>query len=577
MITFRPMSPLAASIRAAPRRPRPSLRRGLAAAIAMSFVAAPSRAQLLVAPTLSHLDDAAPVPAGMLRLSIANGWTRFDERFTATGTSPLNQELSTGLLGSTQLPLLTPIENGFRTLSGNTNTRLSFGQLQVAGDARIVTTPIAFDFGVTSRLSVGVVVPIVQTRRIAVAHVNERKLSPVRANVGVIPPTLRGAAFGRNATVAADIQRAADSLGARIARCQQNPAAAECAAVNANASDAAATRGLAIAYAAAIRSLGADSTHTLLGPRVGSQLSRDIEQQRLALNQRLQQYLGSGYGASAAIYLAPFDFSYVDLQGRNSTGTAGLLAGPLGGGLDSIATTERFNFGDISVGARYLVIDRFQHDTLPLRALQSRLALGAAIRFPTSRPDSAQNLVDIPTGDGAGVELRSAMDVIVRRVGSTIAARYVKAFPRTVTAALYGDPEAPFPFPVFAQRKRTAGTVLALDVTPRLLLDESFSIDGHYGLEHVGATTYDQPAMIALDCGGCAAPPVVAVSGEGRTAHRLGLGVRFSTLDAYLRGRASYPVEVSFAHLATISGDPGVPRATRDQIQLRIYYRLIKR
>jgi hypothetical protein len=31
---------------------------------------------------------------------------------------------------------------------------------------------------------------------------------------------------------------------------------------------------------------------------------------------------------------------------------------------------------------------------------------------------------------------------------------------------------------------------------------------------------------------------------------------------------------VSFAHLETVSGDAGLPKSSRDQIRLRIYYRL---
>ncbi|HET6583347.1 MAG TPA: hypothetical protein VFG69_07865, partial [Nannocystaceae bacterium] len=60
------------------------------------------------------------------------------------------------------------------------------------------------------------------------------------------------------------------------------------------------------------------------------------------------------------------------------------------------------------------------------------------------------------------------------------------------------------------------------------------------------------------------------------TLQRVGLGVRYSTVDAYLRGRAKYPIELSFRHFETISGDAGVPKLFRDQIQLRIYYRLFR-
>jgi hypothetical protein len=227
------------------------------------------------------------------------------------------------------------------------------------------------------------------------------------------------------------------------------------------------------------------------------------------------------------------------------------------------------------------MFDRFQRDSLPAPRLQSRLAIGGALRFATSRPDSAQSLVDIPTGDGAGVELRSVWDMIVGHFGATVAARYERSLGRTVQAPLLGDPEDAFPFPAFGERKRTPGVVLGLDLTPRLLLTETLALDGHYGLERIGATTYDAGGVSLVEpcaaCRGVSTPPVVTVSGTGRTAQRLGLGLRYSTVDAWARGRARYPIEVAFAHLATVTGDAGLAKQSRDQIQLRIFYQLLRR
>ncbi|MFI5256781.1 MAG: hypothetical protein ACHQRK_05910, partial [Gemmatimonadales bacterium] len=59
-----------------------------------------------------------------------------------------------------------------------------------------------------------------------------------------------------------------------------------------------------------------------------------------------------------------------------------------------------------------------------------------------------------------------------------------------------------------------------------------------------------------------------------RTAQRVGLGFRYSTTDAYARGTARFPVEITFTHFETITGDAGLPKSTRDMIQLRLYYRL---
>jgi hypothetical protein len=203
------------------------------------------------------------------------------------------------------------------------------------------------------------------------------------------------------------------------------------------------------------------------------------------------------------------------------------------------------------------------------------MLVGAAVRFATSPADSARDLVDIAPGDGAGVELHSAMDLISGRFGATIAARYVKAFARTVTAPLYGNPDASFPFPVFGERSRTAGDVIGLDLSPRYFFSDWLSVDAHYGLERVGATTWSDPAD-QPPCANClgALPAVLTTVGSATTAQRVGVGFRLSTVNAYARQQASFPIEVSFAHLETVTGDAGLPKASRDQIQLRIYYRL---
>jgi hypothetical protein len=224
------------------------------------------------------------------------------------------------------------------------------------------------------------------------------------------------------------------------------------------------------------------------------------------------------------------------------------------------------------------VFDSFRQDASSPPRLQTRLAVGGAVRFPTSRADSAQSLVDIPTGDGAGVEVHSAWDAIIGHFAATVAARFSKSFARTVQVPLLGDPEAAYPYPLFGSRSRTAGSVFGLDLTPRLLLTETLALDGHYGLEYVGPTRYGPADLgsVTDPCPSCESAVLDAAgsSSLARTAQRLGFGLRYSTVDAYARGEARYPVEVSFARLATISGDAGLARQSRDQIEVRIFYRI---
>ena len=542
-------------------------RTALSGAALLVLLAVPSGAQV----ELSHTDDAAPIPRGMLRLRITNAWTRYDQRYGPNGLVQSGDALSADPLGVAQFPLLAPVEASLQSLAANPRTRLSLGRLVTSADTRIVTTPVAVEYGLSRRLSVGVVVPVVQTRRTVGVRVNQDG-SP--ANVGLVPFTLRSAAALRNDSAGNSATVAAAQLAALIGRCPAGSGAPECARVNADPGAAAATLARAQQLAAGARALGTTTAAAIIAPRATGTVALEIELQRNALNRQLQDFLGAGAAQATAVYFAPTDFSYADFQGRD--GTPGLLQSPLGGGVDSIRTTERIGFGDITIGAQYLLFDRFQRDELPPSGgLQARVAIGGSVRLATSRADTVTNLVDIGTGDGGGVEVRGAMDLLRGRVGGTLAVRYARSSSRAVSAPLSGDPDAAFPAAPFGMRQRRAGDVLGLDVTPRYLLTDLFALDGHYGLERIGTATYEGGS----GGGGaaCALTNCAAAESATRTAQRLGIGLRYSTVDAHARGRARYPFEVSFVHLTTISGDVGTPNLTRDQIQLRLFYRLFGR
>lgn len=573
MITFGPMPPLS-MLRAAVAAANPITARAIRAAAAMALLLPPATGAAQTG--VSHVEDATPIPAGMLRLDVANVWSRYDSRFAAAGASrPLGMELSTDSLGPRQLPNLAPAEQALRALSGNPALRLTLGRLDVRSDVRIVTTPIALEYGITRRLSVGVLVPVVQTRYTPQARVNLDTSLAVRSNIGVVPFGVRDDASSTNAGTVAALNAASSQITQLLTRCQQSPAASECDAVRGREPDAAAAAQSAAAFAAAVTSAyGTTSETAVIAPRAGSALAAQVDAQRAALLTRLRSYVPST--TIAPLFTAPTEFSYADLQGRN--GVPGLLQSRLGGGLDSIRTSERIGLGDVELRARFLVVDRPRVDTLPRRGVQTRLAVGASVRFATSRPDSAINLVDIGTGEGAGVTVRSALDLATRRLGATVAARYERSFARSVDAPVLGFASDGFPLPAFARVSRTAGDLVGLDVTPRVFLAEWLAFEGQYGLERRGAATLSGNVQVAADplCLACAAA-ASAPAGTSATSQLIGVGIRYSTVDAYLARRARYPVEVNYRHLEAVTGDAGAPKLRRDQIQMRIFYRLRRR
>lgn len=568
MITFAPLPPLVAP-RSLSHRPLPALRRLFTIAALASLHAVCSsvaRAQ----PTLSHPDDALPIPGGWVRLSIGNYWERYDSRFGESVIRGLGDELSTDSLGPRQIPRLSPIEGGLQTLTQNPSQRLTFGRLEVRSDARIVTTPIALEYGITRRLSLGFVVPIVQTRRTAQVLVNQRASGDTTktGNAGLLPISQRAAQAALNRTLVTNLTNAATSLTGLLARCTQNPLAAECNPIRGKETAAAATALRATQFAGAVAvSYGITEQTAVVAPLAGSTLAKTIDSQLASLATQLATYVpGTVLGTLPTVTT---EFSYVDLQGR--AGTPGLLGSELGGGLDSIATTDRLGVGDIEVRARVLLLERIQHDSLPPRSLQYRLGLGGIVRFATSRPDSARNLIDIGTGEGAGVEVRSAFEVSKARAGATISARYATYFARTVNVPLVGYPIAGFLYPEFGEVSRTAGSVLGIDATPRFFVSEWLAFEGIYGYLHQDAPTFSGAAP--SPCSACTPLPNSIVPTPW-TVQRLGIGLRFSTVDSFLRRRARYPIDVSYRHLETITGDAGAPKQYFDQIQVRLYYRI---
>ena len=558
MITFGHMHPLGPLRSIAARAASLSGRCGTVLCL-LALSAASSVAQTPL--TLTHTEDAAPVPQGALRFRMTTGWTRFDERFIAGGRRSLADEVSADSLGAAQLPYLAPLERGLRTLAADPNARLSLGRLAAYSDARIVTTPIVFEYGLTKRLSIGVIVPIVQTRRNIAFGVNRDS----SANVGFVPARQRDSAAKVNALVYGGFRSAADSLAILVARCPANPSASGCAAVNSNSADAAAAGALARQFADAVKSaLGTDTSTTRIAPKTGGEFASDIQIRQAFLNLRVRKYLGASAGASTAVFTQATPFSYIELQGRN--GVPGLLQSSVGG-VDSLQTTNKLALGGATFGVQFQVFDHFRADSLPAARLQTRLAVGGGFKFEKLLQDSARTLGNIPPGNGSAIELRSAMDLITGNFGGTVAAHYTKYLVHTVNAPLAGDAEAFWPIPVFGTAQATAGAVAGLDLTPRLLIGSSFALDGHYGFERTGATTYDRTAPAS--CAVCDGAGVTSTA--ARNAQRVGFGLRYSTVDAWQRGQAGTPIEVSFTHLQTITGDAGVARLQRDQVQVRLY------
>jgi hypothetical protein len=178
------------------RRATPALALLLAAAALPSTGSGQTPGQSIVAIG----EDATTVPRGMLRLRIVPTWTYTVDEWTTPGgvrrLAPLGGELAADSLGVRELPALEPSETLVRQRSGQSAFQLNLGRSVAAASTRTVVTPLTLELGLSSRLTLGVTVPIVETRtRFGFALNND---TTSRFNSGVNPALSLASARAQN-------------------------------------------------------------------------------------------------------------------------------------------------------------------------------------------------------------------------------------------------------------------------------------------------------------------------------------------------------------------------------------------
>lgn len=510
----------------------------------LALVVAPMSAQ--VAPTPG--EDAATVPRGLIRLRVAPSWTRITDQWIVRDGSrvlvPLGGALTSDSLGVAELPALAPVEAQLRTLTGLPSLRLNLGPSTSAASVRTVVTPIVVEYGLTDRLTLGVNVPLVQTR----ARYLLRLDRDTAATVGINPAIAGGAAVrARNESVAAGLGALSLALEQRLKSCRAPSPPASCGTILQNAAEVESLAARASATATMIRALyGSSATSP------GAAFVPAGATQRLVI-----AAIDAIVASAAALGVTAGTVAASTLGG--ATGPAGVdaLTG-LYTGYDSLMSSSRIGVGDIEVGAKLLLI---QSKMDSARTRGARLAVSGLARFGTgaTTPDSPF----LPgTGDGQmDVEVAAHLDAFVaRRLALTVGGRYATQLGES--DALRPNPDGSPPYERSLARA-ARGSVVAIELAPRLRISRLLSLDGHYAMTRSGATTY----------GAGTEPSGAALTIDGATVHRAGFGASYSTLEAWAARQSNLPVEVIFSHLATVAsgGGPAV-KSSRQQLQIRVYF-----
>jgi hypothetical protein len=533
-------------------------RASLLIVVALVCASGPARAQLPPYPVpLSNTEDARTLPKGAFVLRAMNVWTRLDQVYDAAADSahhlhPLGNSFSFDSLGVRQFPGLAAAQSALRTLTGDPNISLNLGQTFANVAARYVTTPFSLAYGVSDRLTIGVMVPIVQTKTDVFVELNPRRLNGTTgANVGPNPAQLGNAdAQTANNQLILELGAQNSALSSYLDNCSQS---GSCSAADLATANAALAK--TVSYKAAIQALYGTSPQTSAFAPFGT-AQQQVEAQLAALATTISTLLGSSVAFDKP---AGANAPAANLQLQQ------LVTATSGAAYDSLGSPTRIGIGDVEISALYKLVDGFRDSTgVRLRAtLRGVLSIGSSLETPSG---TVPYEVGIGTGQtsangGAIVDLG-----LGRRLMATLAAQYTAFFTSSAVPRLPNSDYDLFPMDVPVAGTWREGNAIQAEAMPRLLLTDYFTIHGAYTFRHQAPSKYTSPDVTE--------PPLFAAS----TEQRIGFGFGYSTVARYARSVSVVPLEIFYTHLQTITATGGLtPQYHRDQIEFRIYYRLPRR
>lgn len=503
-------------------------------------------------------DDASITPAGSFRIKVQSDWSYFDQIFVspAPGAAgvlrPLGARFNLDSVGVAQLPILRPVQDSLRALTGLAGLNVSVGRTVTQVTDRIASVPISVEAGISRWLSVTAMVPIVHTRTSVFFRAN---------------PGANEANIGANPAGTDRIAHATDSVFAQQVISSAAAVSAYCAGSGASDPQCSSAASLVTSATGLGNSLSNLYVNGILVPTRGSSIQSAVDARIASVRGSLNAFAanpasGVPFVSATGVVGAPTPLATPVLQQL-------LTNAPYGVGLDPLQTVERTHIGDAELTAKLLLFDSFYLRNMSRftpSGLNARLAVGAGYRFPTGASPSANALTDIGSGTHVGaILLRGYADVTVGgHFWLSGVARFAKASSDSLT--LRYDPGVAFPSASSAIGvHRQLGNLVELEATPRWVFNDYISVGGQYLYRHKPVDSY-----IA---GGIAVPAMGV--GTDFTEQRVGGGIAFSNAHAVSEGKSKIPFDVSYLHSETIAGSGGaLPKIINDEILIRLYYRL---
>lgn len=232
-----------------------------------------------------------------------------------------------------------------------------------------------------------------------------------------------------------------------------------------------------------------------------------------------------------------------------------------------VSARRPYGLGDVQVGARFLLLRGPAGwpfpDSVAGRGL--RTTLGARLRLPTGRRGTTFVHELAPGAGHAGVGVDVLNDVFLSSRWFVNASASADVLFPTDVPRLAFSPARPFPADTAVRTLRRApGPRVAASIAPTWRLTDEISFNGEYSLLAQARVEYtggeDENLRIS---------PL-----EWRTGgslHAVGIGARYSSLQAFARGRARLPFEIALSVSRAVAGGGAAPELATVRITGRIF------
>jgi len=480
--------------------------------------------------------------AGALRLTFDPTIEGWEAEFVRGRRRPLGAPF-TGDSASAWSPSVARLEQDVRAITGLAGYVASFGRHVLAIRAQRRTTAIGLEYGVTSRLSLGVTVPLVRV------HVQEGfRARPPSSNLGPVPQlaadATRYSAFFGNLDAA--LASLGDSIAAGAYDCPTGPSCQRAQNLQAQGQE------LRDALYRAVY----DTTAEYL-PLVDSEAGQTIAsiiagmQRALADTFQVAQFSRDTF----LLPVHPASGAAVDSLLADRLSALGLA--PYGG---STRIRKRYFAGDAELTATYRLI---AHRNLATAAT-------LLMRLPTGHQDSPNDAFDVATGDHqTDIEVRLTQEATVaRRLWLTLALRVGQQRPGTRARRVAPQDSWLVPAAALATLRWDPGDYAAVDFAPLLRLGRggggqfAAGVTAGYFTKGRDRYRFTSPADSVALATRLGAPRAASVLDAGTSERRLRLGAALTYVGPDVEGGLSFE--------QTVSGAGGsIPVATVFRIVLR--------